>query len=130
MAQAAIYAAQRCRQDDGDIFGGRSLKRQQTSAMVSIRKAGSLQAALAAHEARLTSIFELWDTDGDGLDANEFKRAVRMLRLRPTQEELDEFIRKADTDNSGRLDIDELKVLIGATSKDEVLEFEQSQGAA
>ena len=57
--------------------------------------------------------FELWDEDGNGhVSGDEFRRGIRMLRLKPTEEEVDQLLAKADVDGSGQLSMQELRTLL------------------
>ena len=94
---------------EGEVDNG---ARRSSSSFKNVRTAGGLKAALAAQKERLYSLFELWDNDGNGLDVDEFRRAIKMLRLKPSQRDISDFIREADTDDSGTLDIKEIRHMI------------------
>jgi len=116
MAQQMILAAQKRRntQDAAEAMGfvqqgGR--RRGKLDA-----KQGALRQALAQQRERLTQLFDLWDEDGNGeIDEKEFRRALRMLGLKPAPQDFTAFMALADGDGSGSIDLEELKELLDNT---------------
>ena len=56
---------------------------------------------------QLREVYELFDPDGDGITIEELEAAMISWGQNPTQEELQEMMRKADTDDSGVIDFNE-----------------------
>ena len=66
---------------------------------------------------RLGQLFDIWDADGDGvLTKDEFKRALMMIGIKATPEEVDDFYEKYDLNQDGSLSLDEILILIRAAS--------------
>ena len=74
------------------------------------QKGLTLRQSLGLHQAQLVRIFREWDEDGDGcVSRHEFRRAMPMLGLRASGDEIDELFDSIDQDNSGTIEYHELK---------------------
>ena len=77
------------------------------------QKGLTLRQSLGLHQAQLVRIFREWDEDGDGcVSRHEFRRAMPMLGLRASRDEIDELFDSLDQDNSGTIEYHELKDLL------------------
>ena len=56
---------------------------------------------------QLREVYEQFDPDGDGITIEELEAAMISWGQNPTQEELYEMMKKADTDDSGVIDFNE-----------------------
>ena len=102
MAQQAFLAQQQRRDLDAQRP---TLARSLTGRLDARRTAKrgkTLQQALYKSRGRLASLFELWDENSDGLLSQvEFKRAMRMLGLKPTEAEVASFFEKFNVKGEG-----------------------------
>ena len=109
MAQQAILAAADRRRGAaaeaaGFIQNGRRRKPKKTD---------DLREVLYPYQERLYGLFDLWDEDGDGtIDPSEFKRALRMIGVKPTPGAFKRFCDMCDTDHSGNIDLQELQQVL------------------
>ena len=79
-------------------------------------KQGALRQALAEQKERLGQLFDLWDEDGNGeIDEKEFRRAIRMLGLKPSPADFVSFLAECDGDGSGNISLQELQELLENT---------------
>ena len=71
---------------------------------------------LVAEADRLDSLFDIWDVDGDGsIDRKEFARALKLMGLRCSNDDFENFCDLCDEDKSGTLDLEEIRGLLQKT---------------
>ena len=61
--------------------------------------------------------YDMFDKDGDGISKEELKEAMLTFGKAPTQEELNDIMRKADEDGSGTIDFEEFINLMATNMK-------------
>ena len=107
MAQQAILAAaERRRTETADAHG--FLRRRHHKG-----KRRTMAEALALEEQRLFELFEMWDEDGDGeISMTEFRRAIKLLGHKVGKDDFDAFCARCDSNNSGTLDLDEIRQML------------------
>ena len=115
MAQQAILRAQRHRhakENDAANLGG--MPKEKSNVLTT-----TLRKRLKANSDKLYQLFSIWDEDESGaIDEREFRRAIVMLGLKPTNEDFQELCRLVDADSSGTIDLQELTSLIEMTPEE------------
>ena len=72
-----------------------------------------LREALVAQAVRVVDLFKEWDENGDGtVSKEEFRKAMPMLGLDVSREEIDALFDEWDPDGSGLLEYKELNTLL------------------
>lgn len=67
-------------------------------------------------DAILKEVFESFDKDGNGsIDLKELNTIMRSLGYSPTQEQLQNMLRKGDKNHDGSIDFDEFVALMNST---------------
>jgi len=75
--------------------------------------------------AEFKEAFSLFDKDGDGtIDADELGTVLRSLGHQPTEEEVEDMIREADTDGNGTIDFQEFIEMMPTQERDDNAEEE------
>jgi len=73
---------------------------------------------LRKHAVRVIDIFRAWDEDRDGLvSRKEFRKAIAVLGLEASREDIDAVFDSLDYDGSGCLDYAELKKALRMKSR-------------
>ena len=80
-----------------------------------LRSGAKFRELLIANSDRLLRIFKEWDENGDGqISVKEFRRALPMLGIRATRQEVDVLFESFDQDGSGAITFAELSRLLDA----------------
>ena len=99
MAQQMILAAQKRRTALDQAESSGFLARRRRKKLDA--KQGALRQALSEQSERLAQLFDLWDEDGNGeIDEKEFRRALRMLGLKPNPQDFTTFLSEIDEDGA------------------------------
>ncbi len=90
----------------------------------SLKRAGR-QAVLAK---KINDLWEAFDENKDGsISEDELRKVMRALGQDPGNAELLQLLREADLDQSGSIELDEFKTLLGSNQKSDLARFLQTQ---
>lgn len=109
-AQEQKFVAEEMSVDDKAIAGAAAIKFKANRLM----KGGRLPVASAEEMAQYQVVFSKFDADGGGqIDSSELKAVLEAMGKYKTADEIEQMLRKADTDGDGTVNFSEFVALMG-----------------